>query len=397
MLDVLIVGSGPAGAATAAGLADRGWRVMLVDREQFPRPKPCAEFMTPSATAILRRLGVLEGLRAVGASPLGLRVFAGGASLRGDFAGHDIASGARGLSCARTDLDAALLNRAIAAGAEFRLGTVTSLLYDRGAVGGAVVRGPDGKEAAVRARLTVGADGLRSVVARRIGRRRQRGPRRIAFVARAEGVSPWGEHAEMHVGDRRYVGLNPLGGGSMNVSLVVPFGEARAARGRTAEFVREQLALIPSAARRIPPGTIQESVMATGPFSVRSRRVVVDGAALVGDAAEFFDPFTGDGIYSALAGAEMLTRAADFALQGDGAVSAAALAAYETARRRTFRGKWAIERHLGYAIEWPWLFRRAVRNLAVTREAGAALVNATAGLIPASRVLNPAFLGRAVA
>ena len=170
-----------------------------------------------------------------------------------------------------------------------------------------------------------------------------------------------GDCAEMFVGRRGYLGLNPIGGGRTNVALVVPLDRARAARGRPQEFFHEALARV---SRREPRGWHAAGwcgdVLATGPFAAWSGRVIADGAALVGDAADFFDPFTGEGIYSALRGAELLADAADAALARAGPVTAAALAPYRRARRRAFGGKWAVERLIGYGMHFPGLFDRAV-------------------------------------
>src|SRR5918993_2465155 len=69
-VDVLVVGGGPAGSATARLLADAGRSVLVVDRAEFPRDKPCSEYMSPEAVRILDRLGVVGGLEAAGAVPL---------------------------------------------------------------------------------------------------------------------------------------------------------------------------------------------------------------------------------------------------------------------------------------------------------------------------------------
>ena len=182
---------------------------------------------------------------------------------------------------------------------------------------------PRARGDALRARLTVGADGLRSVVARRLGRRRHGHPRRIAFVAHVDGVAGMGDSAEMHVGRAGYVGLNPIGGGRTNVALVVP-------AGRGAEARRPGGGVLPRGAPGLPrparagrrAARSSRPVLATGPFAAWSGRVIADGAALVGDAADFFDPFTGEGIYSALRGAELLAEAAAAALAAPGTVSA---------------------------------------------------------------------------
>jgi len=399
-LDVLVVGAGPGGSAAAALLAGAGFRVAAVDRAAFPRDKACSEYMSPETVRLLDRLGVVPALEAAGGAPIhGTRVTAArGSRLQGRFALADPAPfRPTGLSVSRRILDHALVGAARRAGAEVLERTaVEELLYDRGAVAGAMVRDDAGRRHALRARLTIGADGLRSLVARRIGRRRHGRPRRIAFVAHVEGVPRMGDVAEMHVGARGYVGLNPIGGGHTNVALVVPADRSAEARGRVEAFFLEALEDFPGLSDRVTRGTLVRKVLATGPFAAWSGRVVADGAALVGDAADFFDPFTGEGIYSALRGAELLAAAAVAPLAGGGRVTAAHLAAYHRARRRTFAGKWAVERLIGYGMLFPSLFDRAVARLG--RRAGMAdtLIGVTADFVPARRVLNPFFLARMI-
>ncbi len=397
--DVLIAGAGPAGSATAALLARAGARVTLVDRAAFPRDKACSEYMSPEAVRILDRLGVLGAVEAAGAAPLvGTAVTAAcGARLHGEFA----RAGYRpfrptGLSIARRVLDSELLAAARAAGAEVLERTaVEELVYERGAIGGAVLRDGAGRRRALRARLTVGADGLRSLVARRLGGYRQGRPRRVAFVAHLEGVEGMGSSAEMYVGTAGYIGLNPLGAGLTNVALVVPAARAAAARGRAEGFFLEGLGIFPEVRRRVERARVARRVLATGPFAAWSGRIVADGAALVGDAADFFDPFTGEGIYSALRGAELLSQTALAALDRSGMVSARRLAPYRRARVRAFAGKWAVERLVGYGMSFPRLFDRAVGRLG-RRGLAHTFIGVTGDFVPARAVLNPLFLARMV-
>jgi menaquinone-9 beta-reductase len=397
-VDVLVVGAGPGGSAAAAHFARAGFTVTAVDRAAFPRDKACSEYMSPEAVRLLDRLGVVAELEALGAAPLhGTHVIgARGNRLHGRFVRAGVAPfRPTGLSLARCRLDDALVRAARSAGAEVLERTaVEALLYERGAVAGALVRDADGRRRAIRARLTLGADGLRSLVARRLGPRRYGAPRRLAFVAHVDGVDGMGDSAEMHVGGRGYVGLNPLGGGRTNVALVVPAGRGGEARGRAEEFFLETLRAFPGLHERLAGGRLARRVLATGPFAAWSGTVTADGAALLGDAADFFDPFTGEGIYSALRGAELLAETAGPLLERRGPVTAAGLAGYRRARRRAFAGKWAVERLIGYGMLFPTLFDHAVERLG--RRAGMAdtLIGVTGDFVPARRVLNPLFLAR---
>jgi flavin-dependent dehydrogenase len=137
-------------------------------------------------------------------------------------------------------------------------------------------------------------------------------------------------------------------------------------------------------------------ILTTGPFAAWSGRVVAPGAALVGDAADFFDPFTGEGICSALRGAELLAATAIDALQLPGAITEERLAPYRWARSRAFVGKWMVERMIGYGMAFPALFDRAVARLGRREGMADTLIGVTGDFVPAREVLNPLFLARMI-
>lgn len=398
--DLVIVGAGPAGACTATLAARAGARVLLLDRAIFPRPKPCAEYLSPQASRILDRLGALSLVEDAGAARLaGMLVRApSGASARGEFAAAHGFHGFRdeGLALRRTILDGILLQRARDAGAEAREGVhVIDLLRDRrGRVTG--VRTAGSAAAEWRARVVVGADGLRSVVARRLGlTHRARWPRRLALVAHYRGVQGIDGIGEMHVERDGYVGLADVGGGITNVAMVVPATQAGGIAGDPTAFMERWLAARPQLAPRFATAVREGPVRTTGPFAVHAARAVAPGAALVGDAADFFDPFTGEGIYAALRGGELL---ADALAAHDAMLSphraGVALEAYEAARQREFRGKWAVERIIGSVVASPFAMNRAIGVLGRRKDMIDLLVGVTGDFVPAREVLRPGWLLR---
>jgi flavin-dependent dehydrogenase len=214
------------------------------------------------------------------------------------------------------------------------------------------------------------------------------GPRRIAFTAHVADVAGVEELGEMHVGRPGYIGLGPIGNGVTTVALVLPFAEARRGERFFAELDR-----FPGVAGRFDRRRVVRHVMVTGPFARWSRRAVATGggALLVGDAADFFDPFTGQGIYSALRGAELAAAAIV-----DTLATGASLRRYARARRREFTSKWILERMIGIAVGWPALIERVVGRLRRRPELADLLVRATGNCIPARHALTPAVLAALV-
>jgi geranylgeranyl reductase family protein len=400
--DVVVVGGGPAGAAAAWSLARNGVDVLVLDRARFPRSKPCAEYLSPQASRILAEMGVLESVEKSGAAQLaGMTIHApNGVSFEGRFvAAHGFRGFRdRGLALRRETLDAIVLDGARRAGARVQEGEyVTGVLRaPSGRVTGVRVAavGPKQNGRDVRATLVVGADGLRSVIARRLGlTRRARWPRRVAFVSHYRGVAGMRDCGEMHVSRHGYCGLADVGGGVTNVAIVVPHAQARDASGDLDAFVASHIAAHASLVPRFADARRVSPIRATGPFAASSRRAWAPGAALVGDAAEFFDPFTGEGIYTALRGGELLGPYVFEALRASSPRDAdAALAAYDRCRRREFSGKWRVERLVALAVGMSPILNRAARALSRRRHLADLLVGVAGDFVPAREVLRPGFL-----
>jgi geranylgeranyl reductase family protein len=388
--EVVIVGAGPAGAATAAWLADAGHDVLLLDRARFPRRKPCAECVNPAGVDALRRLGVWGEVMAAGPARLdGWRIGPhGGDTFEGCFPG-----GVHGIGIPREVLDHILFRHAAARGAQTRTGVrVTDVVRDaRGGVMGVRVQGEDG-EREIRARLVIGADGLRSVVLRRLDllRRRPR-LRKLALTAHVAGFDGKPGRGEVHVtGRRACIGIAPVGGGLANVTVVIPDERSKEVAGDADGFFDAALA-----AHGFGALTRVDEVMATGPFDCPVRSAVADGALLVGDAAGYYDPFTGQGIFRALRGAELAAQTAHAALLA-GDTSARALAPYERARRRAFAPGERMQRIVESFVSRPALLGTIARRFTARPSLADAVIRVTGDVAPAGSLFTPGFWARLV-
>jgi flavin-dependent dehydrogenase len=114
----------------------------------------------------------------------------------------------------------------------------------------------------------------------------------------------------------------------------------------------------------------------------------------VGDAADFFDPFTGEGVYSALRGGELLAPFAAAAAVGESRAAARALAEYERARRAEFRGKWLVEKLIAGTVAVPALINHAARALSRRKEMADLLVGVAGDFVPPSQVLRVGYFAR---
>ncbi|MGI8588977.1 MAG: NAD(P)/FAD-dependent oxidoreductase [Chloroflexia bacterium] len=337
--DAIIVGAGPAGSMTAGLLARAGARVALLDKTAFPRDKACGEYTSPQTATLLERCGALAFVERARPRRLPeMRVYApSGAVFCMDYAA---AGGGCVLATPRLRLDAALVEYAVAAGADLReRARVVDVIRDSGQAVGVRTRQGAGAEMEIRAPLVVGADGTHSVVARALGLVRPlRWPRSLGMVAHYEGLRGCDAWGEMHVASHGYCGLAPLTDGQVNVGIVVDLPERGAERLPAEARFEAALRGFPTLAESVAGAHRVSEVRGVGPVGVSASRACGPGFLLVGDAAGFFDPFTGEGVYKALRGAELAVPVMLAALER-GDFSARALAPYGAARRREFLAK----------------------------------------------------------
>ncbi|CAM5563216.1 NAD(P)/FAD-dependent oxidoreductase [Streptomyces aurantiogriseus] len=331
MYDVIVVGARCAGASAALLLARAGYRVALLERSRFPKDTLSTLYIHQPGVALLGRWNVLPDVVATGCPPLD----------RVQYTLDDIrlegcswpADGRRTAYAPRRRLlDAILVDAAVRAGADFRDNcTVQDLVFDDGRVTGVRTGGRAGQRTE-RARLVVGADGMRSTVAALAGAKTEIEDARAtcAYYSYWSGLPP---RFRLHESRGGWVGTVPTNDGATLVAGYFPQRDFAAVRadalgallalvGRTAPEVRAEMA----------DGQRLERVHGTGDQQNFFRQATGPGWALIGDAGHHKDSITARGITDAFTQAQLLADCVGDALH-DPARLVAALTRF--AARRT--------------------------------------------------------------
>ncbi len=393
--DAVVVGAGPAGCSTAIGLAERGIRVALLDKSRFPRVKPCAEYANPEAMRVLDRLGLLEPVRAAGAAIFrGMRVISpGGRELELDYTAD---AGRHALGLSRFAFDQLAVARCRQLGVEVFEGTRVRNVTTGYGVVGSVITTSNGHSNEFRGRIIVGADGHHSAVARLLDLDMPlRWPRRIGLAAHLESYPLANEMGEMHVGTAGYCGIAPQEQGRVNAAMVVDMAHFERRTGSVEAFFDSALASYPAMEARVRDATRVTAVRGVGPLARRVRRVSGNGYLLVGDAAGFFDPFTGEGIFDALHGGELAAEAVSAALE-TGDTSSSALASYDRMRRAAFADKRRAALLVQAFVRAPRLMDYALDRIAARPSARTTMTGVLGDYRDAGLVLSPRFLWTAL-
>lgn len=314
--EVVIVGGGPAGAAAAVLLAERGHSVCLIEQKDFPRHKLCGEFMSHESVPLLRRLGVLDAIRDSGAVELRSVMLT---EANGDVAAAPLPEAAIGVS--RLLLDEILIRRARDVGVEIQQPCeATAISGDMR--NGFRVEVADDERSVIDAQVVIGAWGRQSRVSRKLsavfstsetGARPATSPW-VAFKGHYRGADV-DDRIELHAFRGGYCGMSHVEDSILNACWIVHRDELpRAAPDLNAAFVKVLFASNPVLARRFATMELQwDRLLSVSQLQFDARAAFIGDIALAGDAAGMIAPLCGDGMSMALmSGAFLAGETSDF-------------------------------------------------------------------------------------
>lgn len=349
--DVIVVGAGPGGSATARHLADRGLDVVLIEKSAFPREKVCGDGLTPRATKQLIRLGIDTSEAAGWLRNYGLRIYGGTVEPfeqnwpdLADYPGY-------GLVSPRAEFDNLLAQHAVAGGVRLYLETpVAEPIIDERTDRIVGVRSKAGAE--FRAPFVVAADGNSSRLAIAMGLQR-RADRPMGVAVRTYFKSPrsvddylesW---LELWDGKPHESNLLPgygwifgMGDGTCNVGLGILSTSSAFGKTDYKQLLTTWLANTPPEWGFTPENMLSPIQGAALPMAFNRNPAYGRGLLLVGDSAGMVNPFNGEGIAYAMEAGELAAAAiADAHYRGPGTRSAErALQGYNTSLRAVFGG-----------------------------------------------------------
>ena len=371
--DVIVVGAGPSGSATAYYLAQAGLDVLLLEKSRFPREKVCGDGLTPRAVKALVAMGVPISEDDGWLRNKGLRVI--GAGLRLELPWPELTSyPGYGLVRTRMDFDQRLAHRARTVGARLIEGiTVTGPVRDdrTGRIVGVTARPDGGEQQVYRARLVIAADGNSSRLSVAMGLRK-RDDRPIGVAVRAYYTSP--RHDDDYLESwldlwdagrllPGYGWIFGMGDGTSNIGLGLLNTSAAFGNTDYHALLRRWLAGMPPEWGFTEENRVGPVRGAALPMAFNRTPHYTNGLLLVGDAAGMVNPFNGEGIAYAMESGEIAARTVAQALAWpDAAGTERVLHGYPRVLADAYGGYYALGRTFVKAIGRPELMRFATRH-----------------------------------
>jgi flavin-dependent dehydrogenase len=321
--DVAVIGGGPGGSTAAALLAQRGYRVIALEKAHHPRFH-IGESLLPMNLPVFDRLGVAEKVRALGVRKIGADFEADNER------GYSTYAFARALGKSpphayqvwRQDFDAMLFANARSCGADAREGHEVTRCEQLGPRESCLsVHAEDGRDYTIRARYVVDASGRDTFLGAKKKMRRKNPLHQSAAIFghfRGAETRPGDDAGNISIYgfEHGWMWMIPLPEGVMSVGAVCWPDYLKQRKGRTADFLLETLKQSPGLWSRMHNAQlIGDDVRVTGNYSYDSRRMGGPGWIMIGDAFAFLDPVFSSGVFLAMSGAEQATDVVDGALR----------------------------------------------------------------------------------
>jgi FADH2-dependent halogenase len=344
--DVVIIGGGPAGSTAATTLAKAGRRVLVIEKEKFPRFH-VGESLLPYNRRIFDELGVWPKLEAAGfMRKRGAQFLMGNGShrVRLDFSKGSFTEYPESIQVERAKFDNILLVHARESGAEIReecLVLEHRVHKDHAEVS---YRTTDGIEHVVRTRFIMDASGLSNFTANREALRKfYPGHKKVAIFGHYAGVDmPQGEEKGDILIVRRensWFWMIPLEDNKTSVGLVMDRGDFQKLDKDLAKIHRDAIQSTPAVREKFANATSLNALNVLTDFSYRNDRLVAPRVVRIGDASGFIDPIFSSGIMLAMTSGQHAAGAVDAAITANAATTRA-LRAYEKATRRRIGQYW---------------------------------------------------------
>ncbi|MFI6875833.1 NAD(P)/FAD-dependent oxidoreductase [Streptomyces sp. NPDC050400] len=323
MYDVIVIGARCAGSPTAMLFARQGYRVLLLEKARFPQDTLSSHYIHQQGVALLNRWGLLDRLREAGCRPIDHQSYEA-PGVRVDGFSLPIDGLRTTYAPRRYVLDPILADGAVAAGVEFREGcAVNDLVFEGDRVVGVRYTTPGGAEATDRAHLVVGADGMRSLVARKAGAPNVIEHARLTctYYSYWAGVPA---HFELYERPGRWIGVLPTNDDLTLLMAYFPqedFGQVR--KDVEPAYLDAFRMTAPELYERMQAGERVEQLYGTGHQENYFRKAYGPGWALVGDAVNHKDSITARGITEAFVQAQSLTDHIGDRLHDDAALRTA--------------------------------------------------------------------------
>ncbi|HYG10630.1 MAG TPA: NAD(P)/FAD-dependent oxidoreductase [Pyrinomonadaceae bacterium] len=396
MYDAIIVGARCAGSSLAMLLARKGHRVLLLDKATFPSDTISTHHIHQPGVARLQRWGLFEKVRASNCPPTSeIRFDVGSFSLKATPPPAD--GTVEAYAPRRRVLDKILADAAVQAGAELREGfSVEELTTDGGVVTGIRGRDVKGRVVTEKARIVIGADGTRSLVARSVQAPiyLDKGMLTCNYYTYWSGVPLDG--VELYPREGQLIVADKTNDGLSMVTVVWPKEEFNRVRSNIeVEYMRAIDKHAPALAERVRSGRREERFAGTGFLPNFFRKPYGDGWALVGDAGYVKDPVTAQGITNSFSHAEMLAEALDEGFSGRLGMRES-LAIYERRRNEEVLPMFEYTTQLAKLEAFPPEMLSLLDALRGDEKEAGRFLGTVAGTVPVQEFFSPENIGRIV-